>query len=95
MPIITPVYIPYNTTPSLCPKCHKDEDIKEVCKHCGYEYQEEKTSGGVIFFCICIICLFLWAIGTIFNWIAFNWNQESLFEIIGNQFKYITSLRVF
>ncbi|MFA5307416.1 MAG: hypothetical protein WC365_08265 [Candidatus Babeliales bacterium] len=24
-----------------CPKCHKKENIKSVCRECGYEYPEE------------------------------------------------------
>jgi hypothetical protein len=27
--------------PEKCPFCHKPEDQKIVCRHCGYEYKDD------------------------------------------------------
>lgn len=34
----------FHSEPKKCPKCHKEEDKKEVCKHCGYEYPKNTES---------------------------------------------------
>jgi hypothetical protein len=37
MNTIIPIFISPEE-PEKCPECQKEEDIKEVCRHCGYEY---------------------------------------------------------
>jgi hypothetical protein len=62
---IVPIFIPMNNQPDKCPKCNKDEEIKEVCAHCGYEYPEKKSST------ILAIILLLFAIGTLILFLMF------------------------
>lgn len=55
--------------PDRCPECHKEEDVKVVCAHCGYEYPEEDSSWSqwvawltITIVTLTIMCLFIgWA----------------------------------
>lgn len=50
-----PIFIPRGEEEvKKCPKCKKGEDIKEVCKHCGYVYKESKESYPLWWLCILI-----------------------------------------
>lgn len=39
--MIIPIFLP-SPTPPKCPSCHKQQSIKNVCAHCGYEYAQGK-----------------------------------------------------
>lgn len=69
----TPIFIPmpYETTPDLCPKCGKGEDIRPVCHHCGYEYPEDSMSftwreKAVI---TIVIIIAVWVLITLICWL--------------------------
>ena len=76
-----------------CPKCGKTEDIISVCRHCGYEYED---SYGIMFYLSAVIAtvIFLWVFITLSTWILFNFDKLSLFQILANQWKWLTSLKV-
>ena len=42
-----PIFIHTRSSqPCKCPNCQKDEEIKQVCAHCGHEYEEEESGSG-------------------------------------------------
>jgi len=95
MNTITPIIIHSNSGPPKCPECGKEENIKQICKHCGYEYPEEEINGFMTFLGIVLI---IWLILTIAWWIADNSSlgeKRSLWEIIKVEFEFITSLKIF
>ena len=93
--MISTVGMPINTEEDKCPSCGKEEDVVEVCKHCGYEYKDEPLSfidRCVIFL---IISFAIWFIVVMAHWLLFNFDNNSLFEIIKGQWTWLKALRVF
>jgi hypothetical protein len=86
------MYLP-DAEPSRCPKCKKEEDKKEVCRHCGYEYPEEKLSGKSIALGLSIIIFALWVFITLLCWLVTS-SENSLLKILVIQYEWITSLRL-
>lgn len=89
--------MPVHREPSRCPKCDKKENIVEVCKHCGYEYEEESLTGWDI-----LIGIFVaWVILTIGYWILqsvdypYGTEPKALWEVLKSQWRAITSLKIF
>jgi len=59
--MITPIFIPMaSIEPNRCPECKNVEKKVEVCKHCGYEYQVEKTSFLEGFIITLVILFGIW-----------------------------------
>lgn len=87
MNTITPIII--NTEPDKCPSCGKNEDVKIVCKHCGFEYEETKNTWretlSIVVFCAVAVWLFF----TLMAWFA---TRDTLVEILVSQFEWITKL---
>lgn len=90
-----PVLVPY--TPSRCPQCGGVENKKEVCAHCGYEYEEQKISFwwqylfllAVIILGVIFVGWFLW---TMMEW--FHGAGDSLLEVLLHQWRWAKNLRV-
>ena len=78
-----------------CPGCGKDEDIKQVCRHCGYEYKNEWSQLSLVEKIVAIlgVIIILWLIFTIVTWLFFA--DDSLFEIIKSQYEHIKELRIY
>ena len=95
MNTIIPVIIHSNSESLKCPECGKEEDIKQVCKHCGYEYPEEEETNGCM--TALVVMLIIWLVITIIWWIADNnslGEKRSLWETIKAQYHFITSLKI-
>lgn len=90
--MITPIII--NQNEEVCPNCGKPEEIIEVCKHCGHEYEYESLSVKEKIIFALFVIVFIWVMITLFEWLFFNFDNESLFEIIKSQYDWITSLRI-
>jgi hypothetical protein len=78
-----------------CPKCGQDEDVKQVCKHCGYEYEEESglSFGDVLLLVFIVIggaFLFLWLVWTFITW--FDHENLTLLDVLKNQGEYLIRL---
>lgn len=93
-PILMPIFL--RSESPKCPKCGKDEDVKQVCKHCGHEYEDDEPSLKAMFF---IVFGILWVATTIIAWITDNATSHyperdsySLIEIIVIQFDFIINL---
>ena len=95
------VPMPYNNEPDRCPKCGKEEDVKQVCKNCGYEYPEEEGAPWwqwLIF--IGLILLGLTILGIIIGWLAGAFNDDyygekkSLVQCFGVVWQWIRSLKI-
>jgi hypothetical protein len=94
--MIIPIFFHSKSETSKCPGCKKDENIKEICAHCGYEYKESEFSD---FIPICIIVLgcfvFLWIGFTILDWLFGYPGNRSLLEVIVDQWRWILNKRLF
>jgi len=100
IPIPTPVpmMIPIHTDdePEICPSCHKKEQIKRVCAHCGYEYKDdsEPTSlkHNIIFalFLIALAGIPMWLIITFFQFMSYS--QPTLVEVLYNQWLWFVNI---
>ncbi|MDP2816308.1 MAG: hypothetical protein Q8O19_06480 [Rectinemataceae bacterium] len=84
--------------PDRCPKCDRPENVKEVCKHCGYEYPEENSPDlrwyeialivGVVSFATYAILTFgYWMVGG-------DWGKPdpTLVEVLESQWQWIKEL---
>lgn len=93
--MITPIIIPMgNSEKPKCPSCNKNESKKEVCSHCGHEYEYVSLNfmeRVIVFF---LIVGFVWLIVTLVSWLFVNLDNKSLFEIIKIQWDWLTSLRI-
>lgn len=96
--IIAPGYIPPTSTrePERCPNCHKEEDVKEVCKHCDFEYpSEESLSWQDICMGLLFVFMFFWLIGTLLCWFAnSSMHDSTLLDILKGQWEWLTNLRI-
>jgi hypothetical protein len=79
MPNGTGGFIPIftgNSEPATCPHCHKEEDIKRVCRNCNYEYPQGESSAFefilIILLCIVGTALFAWGVIIFADWIGGN-----------------------
>lgn len=96
-PILIPILIPigHSETPK-CPKCKRNEDIKEVCRHCGYEYKHEPTNWYEKIIIAIVTILILWAIITVSLWLMGNLigDNKTLWEQIKLEWEWLQSLRL-
>jgi len=82
-----------------CPGCHVKENKKEVCGHCGYEYEkynEDWTAAERIYVPIIatlLIVFVLWVTFTLFTWLfgSMNW---SLLQVLESQWRWLNKLRI-
>ena|SRR3990167_3531748 len=97
-------FVPYavHHEPSKCPKCKGPENIKNVCRGCGYEYEYEESEDSVwleivlmVVAAIAIILLGAWAMKIISDWLSQYGVKQSLFELIKNDLEFIRTLRIF
>ena len=86
-----PIFI--HSEPDKCPKCEKEEDIKQVCRHCGYEYEEDGESVWFILGVIGSFILIIYILVTLTNWFT-ALDGATLFEVIKNQWEWVTELRI-
>jgi len=93
MNTITPIPIFIDNSPARCPECGKDEDIKTVCAHCGYEYSDESLSAIEVILVIGIILFGIWLLCTIFYWLV-EANDSSLWGVLKSQWNFIWSLKI-
>ena len=73
--LITTSGVPVISTdsePDRCPKCNKLEDIKSVCRNCGYEYTCDDESSSNVFIVIAFLVFMVWIVGTMYAWIFTN-----------------------
>lgn len=90
-----PIFIHHNSEPSRCPKCGREEDIKETCRHCGYEYEEESGGGFQAFL---LVCLITYVVITLLYWgiqVAsppFREESKTLLEVIVSQYEFVVTL---
>lgn len=85
--------------PDRCPKCGKEEDIKQVCKHCGYEYEEtdnDLSGWSIVFGTLSFIGIGIWLAITIYVWIAESGasNPSTLIDVLVSQYDFVSRLRV-
>lgn len=82
---------PSNQQPAECPKCHKQEDIIEVCAHCGYEYEPDETSWVDGLKVILLILFLVWLVTTIVVWLLnlSTGDSTSLIQYPVSQFNFI------
>lgn len=99
--MFTPILISTsNSAPSTCPSCNKQEDKKEVCRHCGYEYKDE-ISGikTLIFWAILLIIVHLFF--TVGFWLMQAGGPEeldegkTLMQVFQAQGQWFKNLKVF
>ena len=77
-----------------CPECGKPEDIKEVCRHCEYEYPEDyDISWWGITIIILLICFSGYLFGTVIYWLT-DYNNSTLIEIFHGQIDWISNKRL-
>lgn len=83
---------------SKCPACKADEDIVEVCAHCGHKYIDEPTRWYHVFCGIIMILFVIWALITVISWLfdnsTYGGEKRSLWEIIVMQWDFVKSLRI-
>jgi uncharacterized protein (DUF983 family) len=92
--IICPIFI--HTEPEKCPECHKTEDIKEVCRHCGYEYKEDEGCFSIVVFIIVIVVILVfatWVIWTLSDWLCSSY-PTTLLETLKSQWEWLRSIRI-
>lgn len=91
-------HIPPPSDPDKCPKCSKEEDVVQVCKHCRYEYPEEECNAWAIALGIAILILILaissWVVSIIGTWFLESSSGTTLVEVIKNHWEWLTNLRV-
>jgi uncharacterized protein (DUF983 family) len=87
-PIITPMYY---SPPERCPECDKEEEIKRVCAHCGYEYEEESYTAGTVLAGIAFIIGIIWLGLTVLWWFM---GGDPLLTVLRHQWEWLTSLRL-
>lgn len=97
--ILPPPYIPSmycSSPPPECPECHRPEDIKEVCRNCGYEYSEGEGMAlwKILLMLIFIVILVLWFLITLSDFVFTNYEHYTLSQIIGSQWQWLSSLRI-
>jgi hypothetical protein len=93
--MITPIFHTYQVP--TCPECGHEEDVKQVCKHCGYEYSESGYSKWTVIKWILIIILFLWVLCTAIIWIIgdIGYPQKpdpTLVQVIKNEYHWLVNL---
>jgi hypothetical protein len=94
-----PIPIP-DKDPDVCPQCGKEEDIKAVCKHCGYEYPDEEDSGSSFpeWLIIPIALVGAWLVLTVGFWVLENAGEygsaPTFVEVLKSQWAVITQLRI-
>lgn len=92
--MITPVPIFVPMEDERCPNCDREENIIEVCGHCGHKYEEEEFEGsvfGVVAKILLVVIVFCWLLITLTIWVFSN---EPLLDILISQWDAITSLRL-
>ncbi len=94
---IIPIFIPTDSESEKCPKCHKEENIQQVCKHCGYVYPEEEYENPFSWWQWIIIVLLLIILidilCVIFYWLfqdIHGYKVETLFEVFKNNWEGIS-----
>lgn len=65
---MTMIPIPTRSEPPRCPGCRREEDTREVCRHCGYEYADWTPSGWQVLGCIAAILIASWLVLSIGVW---------------------------
>ena len=98
MNTITPVPIFINSSEEneRCPKCGKPEEIVEVCKHCGHEYEYEEDIGIIakiisIAILIFVLIFIAWFLLTLLFWLV---EGGSLEEILRGQWEYLSRMSI-
>lgn len=95
-----PMMIPTSSdsTPDTCPECGKVEKTKTVCVWCGHEYKEKAWSNweifGVISISIAVIAISIYVLFTIGFWLDDNPSNESLRQIVCDQWTWLKSKKV-
>lgn len=97
--IITPIIIPTNHEEPKCPNCGKNENIIQVCKHCGYEYDEENAKWWEFLLATIVIVIitviFIFSVWTIMDWLSdFDNKHLSLFECFKNNIKWLLNKKI-
>lgn len=86
-----------NPEPDRCPKCERIEDIKMVCRKCGYEYPDEpeRWYQSNWFFILTLIAatpILLWLFFTVLHWLV---SETSLQSVLKSQWEWFRGIRVF
>ncbi len=66
--MIVPILIPSRHDPVRCPSCRRVEDTRTVCRHCGYEYEDEAPSVWEVLGITGAVIVGLWLISALFVW---------------------------
>ena len=100
MPPPMPIII-HDEEEEKCPKCGKPEERKEVCSHCGYEYEEEDCSSWDSISVLLIILFCIWFVITLIVWLvqssgvpADSMERVTLLNILKAQWGFISKLRL-
>jgi len=96
-PVPLPIIIPTESEPDVCPECGRSEDIKRVCRHCGYEYPESSEDfrwyhilAGIVFILLAVV-LFCWILWTLIEWLSWS---DSLVDVLKDQWEWLKSIRI-
>lgn len=95
MPIIIPVS--GDDESKKCPKCHKHEELKTVCAHCGYEYEDESEPSSLkdniifVLLLIAIVGIPIWLFVTFLQFVV-SYSHPTLMEVIYNQWLWVSDI---
>jgi uncharacterized protein (DUF983 family) len=92
---IIPIFFQHES--NKCPKCKHEENVKSVCRSCGYEYTEYTESDSVsksewVIFIITVIGG-IWIALILMEWL-FGFHNDSLVEILISQWRWLQNLRI-
>lgn len=96
--MITPIPIFIrDSEPDKCPKCNREEDVVEVCRHCGHEYEYVDDTRwyhvvGVLLMFLFALVVFLFVAVTIVDWLM---GHETLWEVFTGKIGWLFSKKIF
>jgi hypothetical protein len=92
-----PIIVPIDSSPSTCPECGKVEDIKRVCRHCGYEYKDCDPTTFRDWLGVFVVVVVIWAGITVLIWLLQTGTERypaTLVRCFECQWEFIKSLKV-
>lgn len=79
-----------------CPNCGKEEDTVFVCRHCGYEYQDDQGDLLFILVIVIILSVCVWVGVTIVVWVLdYTPQGKTLLDLLKDQVNFLKRLRLY